>query len=60
MIDEPFSDAVQMKTTETLETAHLLTNLEFFQADSALGIVYAIFFSGFVREHAGSTECGSR
>ena len=58
MIDEPFPDAMQMKTTETFQTPHILTDLEFFQANGAFGIVHAIFLCGFVREDTGGAECG--
>jgi hypothetical protein len=60
MIHEPFPDAMQMKTTETFQTTHILTNLKLLQAYRAFGIVNAILLCGFVREHPGWAECWGR
>jgi hypothetical protein len=56
MIHEPLPDAMQMKTTETFQTTHILTNLKLFQANRAFSIVNAIFLCGFVREDTSGAE----
>lgn len=56
MIYEPLSDAMQMETTETLQTTHILTDFKFFQANRAFSIVNAILLGSFVWEDTGSAE----
>lgn len=53
---KPTADAVEVESTETLETTHLDANFVVLKTDGALGIVNAILFCRFVRKDAGSTH----
>lgn len=55
---KPLPNAPQMKATETFQPAHLLANLKFLEADRAFGVVDAVFFGGFIWEHACPPDGG--
>lgn len=52
MPPEPITDTLSMESAQALQTRHADTDLEFLQANGALGVVHAVLFGSLVGEHA--------